>query len=132
MPTLTGIAPVQERIFTTNLGTLLFLKACGFVEEYRGKILEVAEDHLEVRIGGTLLERLFSRFPQEKAVEVILHIQHEVPETVSSEEVSSLPGIACSQIDVTIKPGTKSWNESDFQRYSRRMLWSLSKHFISP
>lgn len=132
MTATNGIPAVQERIFTTNLGTLLLLKTCGFVEEYRGRIIEVTENHLRVRIGGTGLQRLFSRFPLEKAVEVDLQIHHEVNSALSEDERTRLPGIGCSQIDVTIRPGTRSWKQADFQNYSRRMLWALRKHFVSP
>lgn len=132
METVTGIPAVQERIFTTNLGTLLLLKTCGFVEEYRGRIIEVTENRLRVRIGGSALQRLFSRFPLEKAVEVDLQIHHEVTTNLTEEDRSRLPGIACSQVDITIRPGTRSWTKADFQTYSRRMLWTLRKHFVAP
>lgn len=127
-----AIATVQERIFTTNLGTLLYLKACGFVEEYRGKILEVAEDRLKVRIGGNWLERILSRRPIQKPVDVTLEIKSQVDETLSAEELAKLPSMACAQVDITIEPKSPVWSAVDFESYSRRMLWAMRKHFISP
>ncbi len=126
------IEPVTDRFFTANLGSLLFLKSCGFVEDHTAKILEVTEDTLKVRLGHTWLERLFYQCSNDRPVDVTLRIKGNDLAELSEEEKLRLPGIDCSRIDVTIVPRSRTWKESDFRQFSRKILWSLRHHFVSP
>ncbi len=126
------IKPVTDRFFTANLGCLLFLKSCGFVEDHAAKILDVTENRLKVRVGHTWLERLFFRCSKDRPVDVTLQINRSDEVALSEEEKLRLPGIECSRIDVTIVPASRTWKESEFQQFSRKILWSLRHHYVSP
>ncbi len=132
MPFNKSALAVEDRFYTTNLGDLLLLKALGFIEDHHARILDVAENHLKLRVGNTFLERFFYRCSKERPVEITLHIRQEVDQEDSIKESLRLPGIACSQVDVTIVPQSRAWKKSEFEQFSRRILWSLRQHFISP
>lgn len=126
------IEPVTDRFFTANLGCLLILKSCGFVEDHTAKILEVTENRLKVRLGHTWLERLFFTCSKDRPVDVTLQVNLNDLTGLSEEEKLRLPGVDCSRIDVTIVPASRTWKESDFQQFSRKILWSLRHHYVSP
>lgn len=128
----TQLSPVNERIFTSSLGSLLFLKTCGFVQDHHARILDVTESSLRVRIGGTWLERFLYTGLSHKPIEVELTISREPVNTLTDEEKMRLPGIACSLIDVVITPSSRGWQRSEFEQFSRKLLWVLRQHFVSP
>lgn len=125
------LSTIRERIYTANLGTLLVLKACGFVIEHRARIIEVTENQLRLRIGANRIQRLLFDCPRHSPVDVTLDICDYPQEDLPEDERMRLPGVSCSQIDVTISP-SQSWDHAEFQQFSRRMLWSLRQHFVSP
>ena len=52
------VASRTENYVVSNLGSCLFLKLCGFVEESRAEIRDVSETRLKLRLGGSWLWQL--------------------------------------------------------------------------
>ena len=132
MSSLIRLAAVHDRFFTTNVGGTLFLKTCSFVQEQHARIVDVDENRLKIRVGHTWMQRLLYRVSNDKPAEIQLRIHRDASVLLSEEERMRLPGISCSQIQVTITPRSPSWDHGEFQQFARRMLWDLRQHFVAP
>jgi len=118
------LSPVTDTFETTNLGSTLILKACGFVEEHRARIINVREGHLKLRIGHSWLERLFIKSCEP--VDVVLNItehDHNAPDSDSR--------VPRSSVQVSIRPKSMNLTRDQFAELSRKILWSLRYHFIA-
>lgn len=129
---LHSISSIRDRFFTTNYGSTIVLKACGFVEEHQARILSAEEGMIRFRLGFTWLEQLLFDCPDTKPVEVHLRVLHLEDHGRVREFFHQLPAAQCALVDVEILPKSGSWTQSDFEQFSRQLLWSLRSHFVSP
>ncbi len=124
--------PVTDSFVTSNLGTMIILKACGFVDTHHARIINVSEGYLKLRIGHGALTRLFYNCKaSHKPLEVTVNIR----ETIDSEDLATgkyvPPQVKHAAVDVKISPDSLGWNNQEFQDVARKVLWSLRYHFMA-
>src|SRR5262245_11765691 len=90
-----AVEPVADRIVVMNISSTLILKACGFIEAYDARILDVTENSLRVRIGNSWYERVLLGSADQKPVEITLVIHNTDPESESQESAMSRPQAPC-------------------------------------
>lgn len=127
-PTLT---PVNDHFVTLSVGNTLILKACGFIEAQRARILDVCEEHLLLRIGNDWLERLLLGSKGKKLIEVRLKLEQPGPGEPFPPGRDKLPRTRYCLVDVQIRPVSQSWTREQFQDEARRLLWILRSHFMA-
>ncbi|MEW4489563.1 hypothetical protein AB1L42_15885 [Thalassoglobus sp. JC818] len=127
-----SLSSIRDRFFTTNYGSTIILKACGFVEEHHARILSAEDGQIRVRIGFTMLEQFIFNCPRTRPVDVMLRVRHLDDHEEAGEMKDVLPAAKCSQVDVEILPKSVGWSQPEFEQFSRKLLWSLRSHFVSP
>ena len=124
---------VTDSFITSNLDSLIVLKACGFIESHQARILAVSDGFLKLRVGHGSLTRFFFECPVSyKPIEITLKIHNEIkPEEIESGKYNNPPQVKHSAIDVAIKPDAIDWGYQEFQDAARKVLWSLRYHFMA-
>lgn len=105
----------------SNIGTCLFLKLCGFIDEVRASILNVDEEHLFLKVRP-------SRWPVWTGEgNGFPHMDIEIRISPVGAAGWRYPQ---AQIDVIVRD--KSWfsNPARFEAASRRLLWKLRGHLM--
>lgn len=126
---LRQIQPVQDSFITSNVGTNLIMKACGFIEAQHARIAAVSEGYLKLDLGHNWLRRLLYDVGTLKPVAVELHFADVNDEDRSQSQ--HMPDVDCSWVKVSIAPGSPSWSEEQFAEASRQILWKLRYHFMA-
>ena len=105
-----------ETYVVSNLGSCLFLKLCGFVEESRAEIRDVSETRLQLRLGGSWLGRLLGTGTREYPLD--LEIIFETAEEESHERPQA-------RVRVVVQDARLISQADRFEAAARRVLWQL-------
>ncbi|WP_437226640.1 hypothetical protein SH661x_004691 [Planctomicrobium sp. SH661] len=118
-----------DRFVSLSVGSTLVLKACGFIEDHQAKILEVSETLLRVRTGSLWYEGLFAF--GNKPLEICLSINPLNKEEEPNHQRFNRPSNSYCTIDVAIRSSSPRWSQEEFERESKRMLWTLRAYFMA-
>ena len=110
-----------ETFLVSDIGTCLILKLCGFVEEYRAEIRDVSENHLQLRLGGSWLQRLWGDGTLGHPLD--LEILFVPVETATDTR-------PLARVQVFVKDGRFLPQVDRFETAARRVLWQLRKHLM--
>ena len=110
----------------------MILKACGFIEEQRARIVKVEPNLLQLRIGVPWPTRIIGMQDKQRPVDVTLEIKDVDPATLSEDRFDRLPSAKCSLVEVNVKARLANWKDGEFEQLTRRLMWSLRGHFLSP
>jgi|GEM_PF-2237037 hypothetical protein len=123
-----SVPPVGDRFVSLNVGNTLILKACGFIDDFQARILDVSETRLNVRIGAVWYRRLFNpRLPRQ--IDVDLQIERDVESRLAP--VRQFSASSYCTLSVQLRPVGPGWNQEQFHQAARRLLWTLRGHFMA-
>jgi len=121
---------LTDRFVSMSVGTLLVLKACGFIEDQKARILDVSETSLRVRTGREWYESYLPRKGSQKPLEIALSIRPLEAMDQFSRHASHPEDRYCV-IEARILAGSRSWSREEFTLESKRMLWALRSYFMA-
>ena len=127
--TLLGSRSLTDRFVTSDLGSTIVLKACGFIGAHHARILKVSQGTLKIRVGHTWIERLLYQVGHQKPVDVTLNFHEDDEATIYAERYTR-PQVKQATVEVTIEPQS-SLSDEEFEQVSRKLLWSLRYHFMA-
>ena len=123
---------VTDSFITSNLDSLIILKACGFIESHRARILAVSDGYLKLRVGHGSLARMFFECPVNyKPLLITLKIHDEIKQEDIESGKYKPSRVKHSAVDVSIKPDAIDWTHQEFNDAARKVLWSLRYHFMA-
>ena len=122
---------LKDHFVSLSVGSTLVLKACGFIEDYQARILDVSETSLRLRTGGEWYETILSRGQRKKGMEISLQIRRLDESQRQSATYSGRPASRYCVIEASLFPATGRWSQAEFTEASRRMLWALRSHFMA-
>ncbi len=118
---------VRETLVTCNVGSTLFLKLCGFIEDCEARILDVDVDHLRVRVGRTWVERWWHGLRGHSPLEVRIAIR-PVDQTVADWQRTNA---GAAVLDVHVCPLGPRWTQETFDECARRAVHKLRLHLMA-
>lgn len=125
------ISPVTDCFASLNLKATLILKACGFIEAHRARILDIGEGFIKVRIGARWWERWLFVPDDPWPMEVVLTIRDDISQEERRIGRGHLPAADYGFVSVAVRPVSRRWSETEFHEEARRLLWSLRFHFMA-
>jgi hypothetical protein len=115
------VASRTETYVVSNLGSCLFLKLCGFVEESRAEIRDVSETRLKLRLGGSWLRQLLGARTKQYPLDLEILFEQ------AAEEDDHRPQ-ACVQ--VIVQDAHLISHQSRFDIAARQVLWQLRSYLM--
>lgn len=117
-----------ECVSTSNVGTTLLLKLCGFIEDQQAEVLDVSEDQLRLRIGHSWLARLWRRVGGHGPLEVTLDIARSSTRKIDEWRHIHSPH---AQIWIHVRPLGRFWKQADFEACAGQLVQRLRRYLIS-
>ena len=115
------VASRTETYVVSNLGSCLFLKLCGFVEESRAEIRDVSETRLKLRLGGSWLRRMLGTGTKQYPLDLEILFEQV------AEEQDHRPQ-AC--VHVVVHDAHLISHQSRFDVAARQVLWQLRSYLM--
>lgn len=115
------VASRTDTYLVSDIGTCLILKLCGFVEQYRAEIRDVSENHLQLRLGGSWLQRLLGDGSLGHPLDL------EILFVPAGEESASRP---LARVQIVVKDARFLSHSDRFEAAARRVLWQLRNHLM--
>ena len=116
------VARQTEAYVISNVGTVLLLKLCGFVEASRAEIRDVSETHVRLHLGGSWLSQLWGSSRQDYPMEIEIHFQ-----PVEAGANHSRPQ---AFIQITVQDARCVSRQDHFDVAAKRVLWKLRSHLM--
>ena len=118
---------ITSQFATCKIGGMLLLKLIGFVEDERAEILEVAEDHVVLRLGQPWYLRWWTGEERRRPVSVRLDFAEPGDDLPQWQQATARRSI----VKVDIRSMTTSHRGRDFQRRADAVLRNLRLHFVA-
>ncbi len=115
------VARRTENYVVSNVGSCLFLKLCGFVEETRAEIRDVSETRLKVRLGDSWLWQLLGVRGEQHPLDLEIRFESE---TQASHQPPQ------SQVQVIVQDARLIPHQDHFDQAARRVLWQLRSYLM--
>ncbi|WP_437205447.1 hypothetical protein [Planctomicrobium sp. SH664] len=109
----------------------LLLKACGFIEAHRARIIDVTEQQLHVRIGQNWLTRWLKGCHTALPLDVVLNFRSVRDCEEFDRNRYRRPVDSYLAIDVAIHPASPAWDDQRFQEHARQLVWVIRSHFMA-
>lgn len=117
-----------DSISTSNVGTTLLLKLCGFIEDQQAEVLDVNEDQLRLRIGRSWVARLWRRAGGHAPLEVTLDIVRSNTRKIDAWRHIHAPH---AQVLISVRPLGRFWRQADFQECAGQLVHRLRRYLMS-
>lgn len=117
----------RDSLVACDFGGALIVKLLNFIEDQEAELLDVTEDQMRLRIGRTWWERWRHGLPGHAPLEVRLDIRHGTEEVLKPHHS---PRSGHSQIDVDVRPLSRSWKPESFQSQAERVVHRLRRHLF--
>ena len=115
------VASQRVTFVVSDIGTCLFLKLCGFVEEHRAEIRDVSETHLRLRWGGSWLRQLCCEAGSRPPLEMLICFSSSDEGTVHAQK---------TRVEVVVRDGGVFTPQERFESAARRVIWQLRNHLL--
>jgi hypothetical protein len=117
-----------ECLTTSNVGTTLLLKLCGFIEDQQAEVLDVSEDQLRLRIGRSWFARLWRRAGGHGPLEVTLDIVRSNTRKIDEWRHIHAPH---AQVLISVRPLGRFWKQADFQECAEQLVQRLRRYLMT-
>ncbi len=118
---------ITGQFATCKIGGMLLLKLLGFIEDERAEILEVAEDHVVLRLGQPWYRRWWNGSERRRPVSVRL----DFAEPGDDQPRWKAATARRSMVNVDIRPMARSHRGRAFAQRADSVLRNLRLHFVA-